>query len=504
MNFKIKKISRTKEKPRESISTATIEKLQGRPKISFNLIASILIILILVIGIVKATSSIDLKVFLKAAGNDLKQDAYGHTNFLILGTGSKNHEGADLTDTIMVAGLDNTDKLVTIVSIPRDLFLKKTQFGNQKINQIYFAGKKHFNDSTKGLEAMKDEMEKFTGIPIHYWIKINFDGFKELVDALGGVEVDIKKAINDPFYPKDGTFLYEPFRLNAGLQHMNGDTALKYARSRKTTSDFDRTDRQQQIINAIKEKALKTETILSESKITRVLETLKANIEMNISAKELLTLGSIAPDFTADKIVHRMMHNDPSRCGGLLYNPPIALYYDMYVLLPADKQNLVQKFLDLSLDMPQIGMEDSSLQIFNGTKRAGAAAETKQILRRFCFDITKFGNGVDKNFTKTTYYYQPTDSRPKALDFLQKIIPGQESTELPAEYAKTAFPQNTDIVLKLGSDYTTSPNYIEDPFYGLEPEGNKVTTPATPAKTGTTTPANPNPSSTSNSSTKSP
>ncbi len=488
MNFKIKKISKASK---STIFALANEKFRAAkhfskiPKISFNLIASILIILTLVIGIVKATKSIDFKVFLKAAGNDLKQDAYGHTNFLVLGTGGKNHEGADLTDTIMVASLDSTNKLVTIISIPRDLFLKKTQFGNQKINQLYYEGKKQFNNSTQGLAAMKDEMEKFTGIPIHYWIKMDFDGFKELVDALGGVDIDVKKSINDPFYPKDGTFLYEPFNINTGLQHMNGETALKYARSRKTSSDFDRADRQQEIINAIKEKALQTRTILSESKITKILDTLKANIETNISARELLTLGGIATDFTTDKIVHRMIHNDPSRCGGLLYNPPIAQYYDMYVLLPADKQNLTKKFLDLSLDMPQIGMENTKIQIFNGTKRIGAAAETKQVLRRFCFDITRFGNGADKNFTRTTYYYRP-DSRPQALDFLQKIIPGLESTAIPEEYVKTVFPENTDIVLKLGADYTTSSEYIEDAFYGLEPEGSKV---AIPAAAATITPS---------------
>ncbi|MBI5754459.1 LCP family protein [Candidatus Peregrinibacteria bacterium] len=469
MNFKIKKISKTKEKtPQENkIEAPNIKTLGKKFKISFSLTSSLLIILVLVIAIVKATSSIDFKVFLKAAGGKLEKDAYGHTNFLILGTGNKNHEGADLTDTIIVASLDDTDKLVTMVSLPRDFFIKDTQFGYQKINQIYYTGKKKFNNSAKGLEAMKNEVEKLTGIPIHYWIKIDFDGFKDLVDALGGVDIDVKKSIYDPFYPRGESTGYEIFSLPAGKQHLDGDTALKFARSRKTTSDFDRADRQQQLINAIKEKALQTQTLINQAKIANILDTLKANIETNISAEEILTLGSMAPDYSSDKIEHRLVHNDPSRCGGFLYNPPEVLYYGMYVLIPADKNNMIFKYLDLSFNWPQVGMEKSKIEVLNGTKRGGAAAETKQILRRFCFDIAKFGNTANKKFEQTTYYYQPTRPRPKALDFLEKLIPGKENTNIPDEYTKAGYPQNIDIILEMGSDYTGSPNYIEDPFYGL-------------------------------------
>ena len=141
------------------------------------------------------------------------------------------------------------------------------------------------------------------GIPIHYWVKIDFDGFKDLVDAIGGIDINVEKAIYDPNYPKDGTYLYEPFSISAGQQHLDGNTSLKYARSRYTTSDFDRADRQQQIIYAIKEKALQTETILNREKISQILESLKNNIETNITIKELLTLGSLAGDYSSDKIL---------------------------------------------------------------------------------------------------------------------------------------------------------------------------------------------------------
>lgn len=530
MNFKIKKINnkpepekkqkhitdriedhkhhKEQEKVEEKISASTLEELEVRHagkkfKISLGLSASLIIILVLVVGIVKAMSSIDFKVFLKVAGDDLHKDSYGHTNFLLLGTGNKGHEGADLTDTIMMASIDDEHKLVTLTSIPRDIFIKDTALGPQKINQIYYSAKKKFGTSTQGLDAIKQEMEKFTGVQIHYWIKINFDGFRDLVNALGGVDVTVKKNLYDPLYPKGETKGYEVFSLAAGPQHLDGDTALKYARSRETTSDFDRADRQQQVINAIKEKAVKTETILSQDKISKIFDAVKTNVETNISTKELFTLGSIASDYSTEKIQHRFIHNDPSKCGGFLYNPPTALYYGMYVLIPAGKMDLVHKYMDLSFNYPQIGAENSKIQVLNGTKRGGAAVETKQILRRFCFNVTKFGNASNKNFTETTYYYQQktdkkgklVDSRPLALDFLQKLIPGKESTEIPEEYLKEGYPQNADIIIELGTDYTNSPDYIVDPFFGMPVYTPKAaTTPATttpgaktPAKPGTTT-----------------
>lgn len=525
MNFKIKKINNKPEKRqkhitdrqddhKEEISPSTIEELQikhsGKKfKISLGLSVSLLIIFVLIVGIVKAMSSIDFKVFLKVAGDDLQKDTYGHTNFLILGTGNQNHEGADLTDSIMLASLDEENKLVTMVSIPRDLYVKDTEVGNQKINQIYYTAKKKLGNSTESIDVMKREVEKITGVPIHYWIKINFNGFKDLINALGGIDVTVKKSLYDPLYPKGETKGYEIFSIAAGPQHLDGETALKYARSRETTSDFDRADRQQIIINGIKEKAIKTDTILNQAKINKILDALKENVETNISVKELLTLGSMAPDYSSDKIQNRLIHNDPSRCGGFLYNPPTALYYGMYVLVPADKADLLRKYMDMNFNMPQVGTEKSRIQILNGTKRAGAAVETKQILRRFCFNVTNFGNASNKNFTQTTYYYQqktdkngkPVDSRPISLDFLEKIIPGKESTDIPEEYLKDGYPKNTDIIIELGTDYTDSPGYIVDPFTGLQSYAPKAATPTTPAqgaaKAGTpAAPAAPNKSPT--------
>lgn len=463
MNFKTKRINK-----KETINIPKPRKFGFFSKkhitIQFPILATIIILLFLFIGTVKAITSIDFKVFLKIAGDELQADGYGHTNFLLLGTGDKEHEGGNLTDSIIVASLDNENKLITMISIPRDLWVKDSQIGNSRINEIYYSSKIYFGSETEGIEHMKEKVELIMGIPIHYWVKVDFTGFKELIDALDGIDIYVDTPIYDPSYPKDGTFLYETFNLPAGQHHMDGETALKYARSRKTTSDFDRASRQQEILYAIKEKALKTNLIFDKEKISNILITLKNNIETNITVKEILTLGGMAGDYSQEQILHKLIHDDPTICGGFLYTPMREYYNDQFVLVPAGGAEFIHLYSDLMFNMPQIGVEGSKIHILNGTKSAGVAGEAKQILQRFCFDIIRFGNAKNKEITETTYYY-PIDSRPEALNFLQKLIPGKESTEIPQEYLEEGYLIKANIVLEIGSDYVNSENYIDDPFY---------------------------------------
>lgn len=481
MNFKTKKIRKNipekHPKPEIQISDDTINKPSTKKnhKVYLGIAFSIAIIILLVFAIVKTLASIDFKILLKAAGEDLKQDSYGHTNFLILGTGGKNHEGSDLTDSIILASLDQENKLVTMTSIPRDLYIKDPTIGNSRINEVYYNAKNYYKSSSEGLNNMKLKIESIMGIPVHYFLKIDFDGFKELIDALGGIDVNVESAIYDPFYPKDGTFLYETFSISAGQHHLDGTTALKYARSRKTTSDFDRAERQQQIIYAVKEKALSTEILFSRDKISEILETLKENIETDITVKEILTLGGVAADYTSEQISHRLIHDDPTQCGGFLYTPAREFYGGMFILLPAGGFEFLHKYSDLTFNLPQIAKEKARLHILNGTKRAGAAGETKQILKRFCFEVSRFGNAPNRDIAATTYYFKPqidaegnvTSTRPLTLDFLQKLIPGKESNTPPQEYLDNGYFNEAEIILELGKDYTDSEKYLEDPFYSL-------------------------------------
>lgn len=486
MDFKTQKIRESSpEKPTlsqkenvsffQEIKKKNVNKTQNKiPKLSINVIVVLLIFCIMGIsyGIYKTISQIDYSIILKAAGTKLLTDAEGQTNFLILGIGGKNHDGGDLTDSIMIASLDQKSKTVSMASFPRDIYVKDETVGNSKINEVYYYAKKYFDDEKAGLEFFKSKIETLTNTEIQYYIMIDFKGFKEIVDTIGGIEVNVENDIYDTSYPKDGTHLYETFSIKKGLQHLDGETALKYARSRKTTSDFDRSSRQQQIIYAIKEKAISIDTIFSSEKISDILDSLKENLITNISIGEMLTIGAISKDYKQENITHHLLHDDPNTCGGLLYTPLREDYNNLFVLLPAGGNTHIYNYFDLILNYPEINTNEK-IHILNGTKTAGIAGETKQVLNRYCFDINRFGNGRNQEIKETTYFYkekldengQKIEYRPSSLNFLEKIIPGKESTDIPEEYLE--YITDTDIILEIGSDYTNSKNYLEDPFYTL-------------------------------------
>jgi LCP family protein required for cell wall assembly len=412
----------------------------------------------------------------------------------MLGVGGGVHDGSDLTDTIIVASLDQDKKLVTMLSLPRDYWVEDKEMGGSRINEVYYNRKKYYKEtSAEALEYTKTRIENITGVKIQYWTKIDFQGFTDIVDAIGGIDIDVAESIYDPTYPKGETDLYETFSVPKGLNHMDGETALKYARSRHSTSDFDRSRRQQDILYAIKDKMLAADILFSQSKIQKILSAIKDNLETNISVQEILTLGSYAKSISKDKIVQRLIHDDPAQCGGFLYTPERQFFDGAFVLIPAGGPESVYNYTTLNFEYPEIARENAKIHVLNSSKRAGAAGETKQILQRYCFDINRYGNGQSKDIQETTYYYKKTmdkdgntiDKEPLAIEFLQKLIPGKVSTEVPDDYKE--YMAGTDILLELGSDYTESSNYMEDPFYSLPMPAQTPDSPSVEGTTGTET-----------------
>lgn len=450
--------------------------------INLSIIISMIVVILLCTAIVKVLLSIDFKTIFLAAGSDLTTDENGRTNFLIIGTGGAYHDGPDLTDTIIVTSLDQGNETLSMISIPRDFYIENDVKGipDSKINETYYYAKEHFNDPLKGLEYFKSKVEELSNLKIQYYIKIDFSGFEKIIDALGGIDIDVPESIYDPYYPKEGTIYYETFSIKAGQQHMDGATALKYARSRETSSDFDRSRRQHEIIYAIKEKALQTETILDKSKITGLLTILKDHIETNLGVRELLTLGAIADRYTQDKIITKLIHDDPTQCGGFLYTPPKEPYNGTFVLIPAGGESYVRKYFDLITQNPFAFKENLDIQILNGTKNGGVAAETKQVLKRYCLNVSRFGNASSQEIPNTTIYYKmmplpkedPEDEteyyRPYTIDLLKKLIPqAQESTIFPQKYIDLGYDKDSDVIIELGADYVNSKDYLEDAFYPL-------------------------------------
>jgi len=174
-------------------------------------------------------------------------------NFLLLGAPGEGWDAPDLTDTILVASFDPKQNRIFLFSLPRDLLVKiPGRNAWTKINALYAY---HKNLPNQEFSALKEVVQEITGLKIDHYIFVDLALVKQTVDLLDGVNVLVEKDILDTSYPGPN-HSYETFEIKAGWRYLDGETALKYIRSRQSTSDFDRIARQQQILQAIKQKVL--------------------------------------------------------------------------------------------------------------------------------------------------------------------------------------------------------------------------------------------------------
>lgn len=270
----------------------------------------------------------------------------GRVNVLVMGKAGGSHDGPDLTDTMLLVSLGLTKPTISIISIPRDIWVPDIR---AKINSAYYWGKtgSEFVDSGSsggGIGFAKEMTGKIVGRPIQYGVVIDFSAFKDIIDALGGIQVDVANSFTDKLYPiagkendtcgEDPTFTcrYETVSFNAGPQAMNGDTALIFVRSRHADgtegTDQAREARQQLVIDAIKSKLTDPRVFLSPKIDMGMLIIVQKYVETDIGPKTAAVLARVA--LNDYKSVNQYLIP-----GDLLINPPISKTYDnQYVLIP--------------------------------------------------------------------------------------------------------------------------------------------------------------------------
>ncbi len=203
---------------------------------------------------------------------------------LVAGVGGKGHPGSFLTDTLIVVEIDNTSEEVNLISIPRDLLVYTDDGYYRKINSVYTTAYQEHENEARALRKLTGEVEEITGVGIDHYARVDFNGFKELVNTLDGVTVEVKEDINDPYYP-DGNYGYDPFKIEKGTHTLDGERALKYARTRYTSTqgDFDRAKRQQQVIDQLRKKLSDLNPVWNADKVVSLARTAKRNLKTDIS-----------------------------------------------------------------------------------------------------------------------------------------------------------------------------------------------------------------------------
>jgi len=209
------------------------------------------------------------------------------TNILILGVDRRPGEGDTVrTDSILLLRSDPSSPHLTLLSIPRDLWVTIPNRGEDRINTAHFYGELDLPGS--GLDRAAEAITLNFDVPVHRSLRLDFNAFREVIDAAGGIEVDVPAPIVGNEYPTDdyGTMRIE---IPAGIQHMDGEKALQYARSRHGSSDFDRAARQQQIVFALAEKLSSPSGMLL---IPRVYIAFQNAVETDLSLRDLFRLAA--------------------------------------------------------------------------------------------------------------------------------------------------------------------------------------------------------------------
>ncbi len=271
-------------------------------------------------------------------------------NFLLLGIPGRGNDAPELTDSIILATLSPAEKKVTLISLPRDLWVRvpETNF-YAKINSLYALGKKS-KDENYGLQLMKQKVEEITGRKIDYFALIDLSFAGELVDRLGGLNVLVKEDIYDSSFPGPN-HSYQTFELKAGWRYLDGETTLKYIRTRHSgRGDFDRIERQQQVLKAIKQKLMGFNPIFDLPKLITIFEDFRGHIKTDFAATDYFGLWQMAKNITSDQITKIIIDNSPEN--GLLVSEHILLDSgEAYVLKPkagAEDYSEIQEFIELN------------------------------------------------------------------------------------------------------------------------------------------------------------
>ncbi len=283
------------------------------------------------------------------------------TNFLLLGVDARRGFSSYRTDTIILASYSHVTKEVIEISIPRDTKANYLTNSYGKINgvfQLTFNDAKNRKKQTEeeavktAYNALANSVYEVTGIKPHYGIMVNFTALKDIVDALGGITVNVDKALYDNLYPNDSDTGTIKINFKVGEQQMNGSKALQYARSRQTTSDYDRARRQQQVVNAIKDKFVKSNMFSDVNAINKTLEAITKNVRFfNVTGETInevikgrevlssLSVANMVVDPNLGSFTGQLLRGGDKQDGAGFVLEPISGKYD-------DVQTLISLYLD--------------------------------------------------------------------------------------------------------------------------------------------------------------
>lgn len=401
----------------------------------------------------------------------------GRVNVLLLGIAGEGRAGGSLTDTIMIASIETATKKTSLLSLPRDLYVKIPDSNySAKINSIY----KYGLSKKQGVSPLVKTIENITGLKIDYYLIASFAGFEKFIDDIDGIVINNERDIYDPSYPGPN-YSYELFALKKGTHLLNGATALKYARERHDDpqGDFGRAKRQQQVMQSIKSRVFSTKVLLNPFAINKLLDTLGESINTNISLEEMESFLDLSKELDTQNVTNIVV--DAWKDDSLLKVSHI--FYEnirAFILIPrvgnySEIRDVAQNIFSLDnikKRKEEIKKEEASIAIINKSGENTLPNKLKVLLEdKLGFSsVTIISSKSQPAVFSTQIIDLSNGQKPFSLDELIKKLPAQLSVDQISNNNLEKY----DLVAIIGSDLTETYSFEESSMEEMQKNENEL------------------------------
>ncbi len=386
--------------------------------------------------------------------DQLNKEGDSRVNILLIGIGGPGHDGPDLTDTLIIASVDTINNKVDLLSIPRDLWVQTPYGGASKINAIYPNAKQSSVSKSQkgkvkdGLIVLDKTISQIMGVPIHYNVLVDFKAFKDSVNAVGGVKVNVPETLYDPTIAWENN--YNPTIATKGIQTFNGNKALLYAKSRETSSDFARGERQRLLLVALKEKVLSLGTFSNPIKVSNLLNSFGSNVYTDFDLTSVKCLYKQVSEIPSSSIKSLDLVTPPH---ALLTTGPIGNQSTVFPRAGLFNYDAIRTYVRTTLRDSELAKENAKIMVLNGTNITGVASTQAAILKSFGYNIGSLGDAPTHSYQKTVIVDLKNGINKYTQNYLEKRFGVKVIKKLPDSSIN---PGTSDFVIIIGADATNS------------------------------------------------
>jgi LCP family protein required for cell wall assembly len=396
----------------------------------------------------------------------IKGEAQGRVNILLAGDSADDpgHDGANLTDSVMIASIDLKNNTAFLLSVPRDLWVQVPTMGHQKINAANeVTGFSAPGYPSGGMGQLEQIVTQDLGVPIDYYALIDYTAFRDAVNAVGGISINIQsgdpRGLFDPNISKaDGG----PLKLPNGVQTLDGQTALNLARARGDPapsgipsygfpqSDFDRTMHQRQMLVALKAKASTIGVVSNPVKIGQLFDAVGNNVKTDLNLADVLRLVKLTSG-VSNSAIQSVTYSETGTTPLLTgYTSPDG----QEALIPKaglDNFSQIKAYYQQLTSSNPVVKENANVVVLNGTNTSGIAKLAQTSLMAKGVDVTAIAD-ASKNYASTTIIDNSKGKKPATLALLKNVYGNNVTTQLLEPYYTTQ-----DFIVIIGTNTTLSP-----------------------------------------------